>query len=159
MILCTIRLLHILHGKFYFHTDIFKDMPNLYKYDQESEVIHHPILWMVISIWVQIILLQRSCSTFLVIKKVIFFMSSFVGAKEFVGGEITRREIKLWLQIIMSNLSGCSSANSFSQYPNARWHSWKWRVKVSIRGQKTILKSNDAHKIWAFREINIFWYE
>lgn len=43
VILCTIRLLYILGDKFYFHSDIFEVMPDLYKYDQESEVIHHSI--------------------------------------------------------------------------------------------------------------------
>lgn len=58
---------------------------------------------------------------FFVIKKIIiFFTASFVGAKEFVGGEIMRRESKLFLQRIMCNLNRCLSAKSFSEYPNAR---------------------------------------
>lgn len=57
---------------------------------------------------------------FFVIKKTIFFMASFVGAKEFVGGDIMRRESRLLLQRIIYNLNGCPSAKSFSQYPNAR---------------------------------------
>ena len=65
-------------------------------------------------------------------------MARFVGAKEFVGREIMRRESKLLLQRIMSNLNGCPSARIFSQYPNTRWCSWEPRMKMSLRGQETL---------------------